>query len=247
MLTNANWCKLREHPDREWRWPLWPLWGQGIHHSGPWQSFLIMTNSSCNLIPEPNLAKKKTAKKYPVSVSICLMFFHFILGQAAKGREQHRCKPSESQWWLEVHTAAGPNHQAASWHHGAQSDVWEAPGRPGLPAAESGVWHSEGGSAVGRGAMYSHQEPESSPGAAEQKADDPAGAVGEWSAAPYLQVQLWKVSMTHTTLQHCLGLRDPVSTYCSKQSVLFSGVLVNCKGLKVTKKIFVSYKKHLLL
>lgn len=182
-----------------------------------------------------------------MSVSICLMFLPFILGQAAKGREQHRCKPPESQWWLEVHTAAGPNYRTASWHHSAQSDIWEAPGRPGLPAAESGVWHSKGGSAVGWGAMYSHQEPEPSPDAAEQKADGPAGAVGERSAAPHLQVQLWKVSMTRTTLQHSLCLGDPVTTYCSKQPVLFSGVLVNCKGFKSHRKPFVSYKKHLLL
>lgn len=171
------------------------------------------------------------------------MFLPLILGQAAKGREQHRCQPSESQRWLEVHTAAGPNHRAASWHHGAQSDVWEAPGRPGLPAAESGVWHSEGGSAVVRGAMYSHQEPEPPPGATEQKADGSAGAVGEWSAAPHLQVQLWKVSMTHTTLQHWLGPGDPVTTYCPKQSVLFSGVLVNCKGFKSHRKPVASDKK----
>lgn len=111
-------------------------------------------------------------------------------GQAPDGGEQHCRQPAEGQRRLALHPAAGAHRRAAARRHRAQPDVREAPGRPGLPAAQPGGRHPESRPAGGRGALHPRQEPQSPAGGAEQEAEDPAAAVGERLAAAHLQVQL---------------------------------------------------------
>lgn len=68
----------------------------------------------------------KTRNKSVFSVSVCLK-----PGQVAEGGEEHGGEPDEAERRLEVDPPSDSNLRAAWRHHGAQSDVWEAPGCPG--------------------------------------------------------------------------------------------------------------------